>query len=128
MRKISISAPDAKTIFRIFIALVLAYLLPGLIGHDPWKQDETYIFGIIQHLLETGDWVVPTLAGEPFMEKPPLFYWLAAGLAHLCRHHERGLLILVNPQVPVHGQHIGKLACQGAFPQFMDPAFKVRPV
>lgn len=83
MRQISISSPDAKTIFRIFIALVLAYLLPGLVGHDPWKQDETYIFGIIQHLLETGDWVVPTLAGEPFMEKPPLFYWLAAGLAHL---------------------------------------------
>src|SRR3982751_6824294 len=77
------SAPNARTSFRIFLALVLAYLLPGLIGHDPWKQDETYIFGIIQHLLETGDWVVPTLAGETFMEKPPLYYWLAAGLSHL---------------------------------------------
>jgi 4-amino-4-deoxy-L-arabinose transferase-like glycosyltransferase len=64
-----------------WIALLLVlgtYLLPGLIGHDPWKQDETYIFGIIHHLLLSGDWVVPMMAGEPFMEKPPLYYWVAA--------------------------------------------------
>lgn len=67
----------------IFLILVAAFLLPGLIGHDPWKQDETYIFGIIEHLLDTGDWVVPTMAGEPFMEKPPLYYWLGAATARL---------------------------------------------
>lgn len=66
-----------------FFVLVVAYLLPGIIGHDPWKQDETYIFGIIHHLLNTGDWVVPTVAGEPFMEKPPLYYWVGAGFAKL---------------------------------------------
>ena len=60
------------------LILISMYLIPGLIGHDPWKQDETYIFGIIHHLLETGDWIVPTMAGEPFMEKPPLYYWVAA--------------------------------------------------
>ena len=31
----------------------------------------------------TGDWVVPTLAGEPFMEKPPLFYLTAALFAKI---------------------------------------------
>ncbi|MFZ6688070.1 ArnT family glycosyltransferase [Undibacterium sp. SXout11W] len=63
------------------LVLISMYLFPGLIGHDPWKQDETYIFGIIHHMLETGDWIVPTMAGEPFMEKPPLYYWLATILA-----------------------------------------------
>lgn len=60
------------------LSLLGIYLIPGLIGHDPWKQDETYIFGIIHHLIETGDWIVPTMAGDPFMEKPPLYYWVAA--------------------------------------------------
>ncbi|KAG8152076.1 ArnT family glycosyltransferase [Burkholderia catarinensis] len=64
-------------------ALVCAYTLPGVLGHDPWKQDETYTFGIIQHMLETGDFVVPTNAGLPFMEKPPLYAWVATGLAWL---------------------------------------------
>jgi 4-amino-4-deoxy-L-arabinose transferase-like glycosyltransferase len=64
--------------------LAMVYLFPGLTGHDPWKQDETYIFGIIQHMVETGDWIVPTMAGDPFMEKPPLYYWLASAFALLC--------------------------------------------
>ncbi|RQS64490.1 glycosyl transferase [Burkholderia sp. Bp8963] len=64
-------------------AVVCAYVLPGVLGHDPWKQDETYTFGIIQHMLETGDFVVPTNAGLPFMEKPPLYAWVATSLAWL---------------------------------------------
>jgi 4-amino-4-deoxy-L-arabinose transferase-like glycosyltransferase len=65
----------------VFLLLVAAYLIPGLIGHDPWKQDETYIFGIVHHMMQSGDLIVPTMAGEPFVEKPPLYYWLAAALA-----------------------------------------------
>jgi 4-amino-4-deoxy-L-arabinose transferase-like glycosyltransferase len=64
-----------------YVLLVSVYIFFGLIGHDPWKADEAYIFGIVQHMLETSDWVVPTLAGEPFMEKPPLFYWTATAFA-----------------------------------------------
>ncbi|HEV7616509.1 MAG TPA: glycosyl transferase [Burkholderiaceae bacterium] len=75
--------PASKLGVATFLIIVVAYLMPGLVGHDPWKQDETYIFGIIHHLLDTDDWVVPTLAGEPFMEKPPLYYWVAAGFAWL---------------------------------------------
>src|SRR5256885_16383596 len=63
--------------------LAFAWLRPTLIGHEPWKPDEAYSFGLVWHILKTGDWVVPTLAGEPFMEKPPLFYLTAAGLAKL---------------------------------------------
>jgi 4-amino-4-deoxy-L-arabinose transferase-like glycosyltransferase len=60
------------------IALLLCFLLPGLVGHDPWKQDEAYVFGMVLEILRGGDWVVPLLAGEPFMEKPPLYYLAAA--------------------------------------------------
>lgn len=65
----------------IALAILCAWLLPGTLGHDPWKQDETYTFGIIQHMLDTGDLVVPTNAGQPFVEKPPIYDWVAAGLA-----------------------------------------------
>lgn len=65
----------------LVIALALAYALPGLTGHDPWKADEAYTFGNIYNLLMTGDWVVPHIAGEPFVEKPPLFHLVAAALA-----------------------------------------------
>ncbi|MGF6779120.1 ArnT family glycosyltransferase [Paraburkholderia sp. GAS334] len=70
-----------SVIWIIAIALLCAWVLPGTLGHDPWKQDETYTFGIVQHMLETGDLVVPTNAGQPFVEKPPIYDWVAAGLA-----------------------------------------------
>ena len=64
--------------------LCLIWLGTGLVGHDPWKPDEAYSFGLIYSMLQSGDWLVPTLAGEPFMDKPPLFYWTAALFAKLC--------------------------------------------
>lgn len=67
----------------LLILLFVAWLVPGLVGHDPWKPDEAYTFGLVNHVIKTGDWVVPTLAGEPFMEKPPLYYIVAAGVAKI---------------------------------------------
>ncbi len=75
----------------LLILLFLAWILPGLVGHDPWKPDEAYSFGLVNHILKSGDWVVPTLAGEPFMEKPPLYYITAATCARL-----------FSPPLPLH--------------------------
>lgn len=61
--------------------IACAWLLPGIFAHGPWKQDETYTFGIIHNMLVTGDYLVPTNAGQPFMEKPPLYYWTAVVFA-----------------------------------------------
>ncbi|WP_449405938.1 ArnT family glycosyltransferase, partial [Massilia phosphatilytica] len=66
-----------------FVILLGLYVLPGLVGHEPWKQDETYIADVVSNMLATGDAVVPRMAGEAFMEKPPLFYWVAGALATL---------------------------------------------
>ena len=62
--------------------LCLAWIVPGLIGHDPWKPDEAYTFGVVYSILDGGSWLVPHLAGEPFLDKPPLFYLSAAAAAH----------------------------------------------
>ncbi|MCY7388367.1 MAG: hypothetical protein LH481_09930 [Burkholderiales bacterium] len=67
----------------VVLCVALAFCLPGLVGHQPWKPDEGYIFAGIFHMLQSGDWIVPHLAGEPFMEKPPLYHWVAAVTATL---------------------------------------------
>jgi 4-amino-4-deoxy-L-arabinose transferase-like glycosyltransferase len=63
--------------------LCAAWILPGLVGHDPWKPDEAQTFGVVYEILRGGSWVVPSLAGEPFIDKPPLFYLTAAAAAKL---------------------------------------------
>lgn len=67
-------------------ALVLVFVMwitPGLVGRDPWKADEPFSFGLAYHMIQTNDWVVPELTGEPFLEKPPLYFMTAAGFGRL---------------------------------------------
>ncbi|MBI6548857.1 ArnT family glycosyltransferase [Xenorhabdus lircayensis] len=80
-----LSQTDIKALL-LFIAFMLLYLLPGIYGHTPWKQDENYSFGIIQTMYETGNWLVTMNAGQPFMEKPPLYYWTATSFIYLLSH------------------------------------------
>ena len=72
----------------IAVAIVVLYAIAGLTGHDPWKQDEAYVFGGILDLLKSGDWVVVKVGGVPFMEKPPLFHWVGALTATPVYVHE----------------------------------------
>jgi 4-amino-4-deoxy-L-arabinose transferase-like glycosyltransferase len=67
----------------IVILVVAAYVLPGLVGHDPWKQDEAYVFGGVLDMLKDGDWIVVKVGGVPFMEKPPLYHWMAVLTARI---------------------------------------------
>ncbi len=65
----------------LFLLVCAAWLLPGLVGHDPWKTDEALALGAVSGMLRSGDWAVPMLAGEPYLERAPLFFWVAAAFA-----------------------------------------------
>jgi 4-amino-4-deoxy-L-arabinose transferase-like glycosyltransferase len=67
--------------------IVLLALWPwlGLFGREPWKPDEAYTFGLVWSMVQGNGFIVPLLAGEPFLEKPPLFYWVAAAFAEILR-------------------------------------------
>jgi 4-amino-4-deoxy-L-arabinose transferase-like glycosyltransferase len=68
---------QSRSIISLVSLICAAWIIPGLVGHDPWKPDEAYSFGLVLSFLEGRDWVVPMLAQEPFMEKPPIYYLTA---------------------------------------------------
>jgi 4-amino-4-deoxy-L-arabinose transferase-like glycosyltransferase len=72
--------PPAGASLAVLCAL---YLLPGLIGHDPWKPDDATHFGVVYALLSDGDWLTLRLAGEAYFDNQPLYYWVAALCAKL---------------------------------------------
>ncbi len=65
----------------VLIILCALYILPGLVGHDPWKGDDITHFGVVYSILEGGGWMPPRLAGEVWLDSPPLYHWVAAVLA-----------------------------------------------
>jgi 4-amino-4-deoxy-L-arabinose transferase-like glycosyltransferase len=64
---------------RYWPLLVLALMLPiwsiGIFDRGMWTPDEPREYDIAYNMLQTGDLITPRLAGEPFLEKPPLSYW-----------------------------------------------------
>ncbi len=62
----------------------IAFLLLSLLAYLPqastlpWKGTEGRRVQIAIEMAENHDWVLPTLAGEPTMAKPPLYYWCLA--------------------------------------------------
>lgn len=58
------------------ILLFLAYILPGNVGHAPWRGDDVLHIAATASMLHSGDWLVPRIAGAAFLDAPPLHYWL----------------------------------------------------
>ncbi|SFU88874.1 ArnT family glycosyltransferase [Pseudoduganella namucuonensis] len=61
-------------------ALGLLYILPGLIGREPWKNDDAASFGIMWTMARGGwqDWLWPNIAGLSMSDEGPLAFWLGA--------------------------------------------------
>src|SRR4030095_12105565 len=56
--------------------LCAVWVLLGLIGHAPWEQQDALSFGVAVDMIERGDGLAPRIAGEPYLDNPPLAYWL----------------------------------------------------
>ena len=69
-----------------FLSLVLCAILlflGGLGKRHLWNPDEPRVAGIAAEMERSGDMVVPRLNGEPFLEKPPLYFWVASATFNL---------------------------------------------
>lgn len=53
-----------------------------------WSKDETTYADIARHILRSGDWITLHWNGRPWLNHPPLFYWLMAADFHLLGIHE----------------------------------------
>jgi 4-amino-4-deoxy-L-arabinose transferase-like glycosyltransferase len=64
---------------RAFALLALALVVAPLVASAPlFDPDEGLHAAIAQEMIERGDYVTPTFLGEPFLDKPILFFWAEA--------------------------------------------------
>jgi len=86
MRSFIITTNQARKLPRWGILLLsVLYVLPGLLGRDPWRVADAAGFGVA-YTMYTGDlidWLVPNVAGQTMPGEGPLPFALAAGFAWL---------------------------------------------
>ena len=57
----------------------MAYLVPGLVGREPWKGEELQVFGQMLALAQgQSSWLHPTVWGQTLPLDAPLAYWMGA--------------------------------------------------
>ena len=60
------------------LLLCAAWVLPGVIGRDPWRNADLTAFGVMSAMAEgRTSWLAPTLGGVP-VDAAPLAHWLGA--------------------------------------------------
>ena len=72
--------PDTTTTrVRLAIAVLVTYvcLFNGLTAFGLVGPDEPRYAAIARDMAVSDDWVTPRLHGEPWLEKPILYYWVA---------------------------------------------------
>lgn len=70
--------PSKNTLFLSIILLWNFYF--GLTSYGLLNNNEGLYAQIAWEMLERNDFVIPFLNGVPYIEKPPLLYWLIAGI------------------------------------------------
>ena len=69
--------PTVRRDVFVLCLLALVLFLPGLGSRDLWNPNEpTYALAVAE-MTDSGEWLIPTVNGERFLEKPILYFWLA---------------------------------------------------
>jgi 4-amino-4-deoxy-L-arabinose transferase-like glycosyltransferase len=77
----SLQTPDSDNRWLVILAAVLAaavFVFPLTVYFPLLDPDEGLHASIAQEMVERGDWMVPRFLGEPFFDKPILYFWCQA--------------------------------------------------
>ena len=72
------SARDVTIDIVWLVGLSLLLMGAGFGLRDPWPADEPRFALVARDMLRSGDWLIPRVGGDPYADKPPLFFWLMA--------------------------------------------------
>ncbi len=78
-------APDRLSgkAWLVLVAYTASLFLVQLGAARTFTGHECYVAQAAREMADGGDWLVPRIAGKPWLEKPPLPYWTVAGLTEL---------------------------------------------
>lgn len=72
------SSHDVRLDLIWLLALAVILIGTGIGLRDPWPADEPRFALVARDMVASGNWFIPTVGGDLYADKPPLFFWLLA--------------------------------------------------
>ncbi|HDP33960.1 MAG TPA: glycosyltransferase family 39 protein [Candidatus Hydrogenedentes bacterium] len=67
----------------LVLGLAVIILTVNLGGYDLWPSDEPRYAQVAREMISSGNYLLPHVNNAPYIEKPPLFFWIIAAFSHL---------------------------------------------
>ncbi|HEO70026.1 MAG TPA: glycosyltransferase family 39 protein, partial [Candidatus Hydrogenedentes bacterium] len=64
--------------YAVLLSVAALLLVTNIDGYDLWPPDEPRFAEVAREMIQSGDFLVPRVNGEPYLEKPPLLFWAIA--------------------------------------------------
>jgi 4-amino-4-deoxy-L-arabinose transferase-like glycosyltransferase len=93
--------PGIRVASLLIMIVLPAVLLYPCLNFPLLDPDEGRYAEIPREMLARGEWIVPYLQGEPYLDKPPLLYWLVMVCYSIFGVHDWAARIV--PALAVHG-------------------------
>ncbi|MBN3860346.1 hypothetical protein GKC56_07520 [Neisseriaceae bacterium PsAf] len=78
------SSPEKKPLPKspekpwLLLLLAFIWLWAGIIGRDLWGSEESHLYAYINSILETQNWLLPSIYEVPYLSNSPLYLWLGS--------------------------------------------------
>jgi 4-amino-4-deoxy-L-arabinose transferase-like glycosyltransferase len=76
---------DERRQLALLLGVSFFVLAAGLGLRSPWPPDEPRFALIARDMAVHGNWLLPTVGGVLYPDKPPLFFWVVAVLYRVVR-------------------------------------------
>jgi 4-amino-4-deoxy-L-arabinose transferase-like glycosyltransferase len=97
----AMTAPTRARVSALLLLLLLpAALLYPCLTFRLFEPDESRYAEIPREMFQRSEWVVPYLQGQPYLDKPPLLYWLVMASYRLLGVHDWSARLV--PALAVH--------------------------
>jgi len=90
--RVAVRPGGARTALEVacVIGITALITLPSHFTRDLWNPDEPRYMEVAREMVEGHDYVVLHLNGEPYEQKPPLFFWLTAAFYRMGAGYDAG--------------------------------------
>ena len=83
--------------YLLFIVVCVALYSVALVDGRPLSGHESVLPENAREMMSNHSWMIPTMGGKPWLERPPVPDWILVGIGELCGRCDQDWIVRIGP-------------------------------